>query len=189
MSMNTINKEVFFLLILVLLVGCKTTTANTDEVQRNSNSTKVGCAIYSDSLWLGSDIFKPFEAVFHSFEESEYDYDLLIREIGQKSNLIRFYNENYETFYLEKYDKTQALKIKVEDFNSLANYNEISGMYLCNEGSSDLGTHIYALKKKGKFIVKLWLENGDLEDLGNSFHSKNSDFINLVEKVKQTCCP
>lgn len=188
MQMNTIKIIKGIIAVFIFATSCKVNfqpSAQTENSENHINTAK--CTLYTDSLQLGKEIFTPFEKVFIDFENSRLDFDLIIQEIGQNTNLIRMYEKNKGVFIMTKYDGSGVQKTVVNDFKSPSKIenNQISQVYICNEGSSDLGTYIYALKIKGEYVIKLWFENGDFDDLDTNSRQKINEFIEMIKEVRK----
>lgn len=186
--MNLIIKIYFIVFAIILTMSCKLKSdlPKQDIIFKNEEINS-GCSLYIDSFQLGEGIFSPFETVFHDFEKSSNNYDLIIRELGQNSNLIRLYVKPNGDIYIEKYDFNAIRTLKLTDFNLFYNYssqNSICRYYLCNEGSSDRETFIYAFKINGIYIVKIWFENGDFSDLSKKDKIEIKNFLELINEVK-----
>jgi hypothetical protein len=100
-------------------------------------------------------------------------------------SLTRFYTKNTGDYVIEEYGSGYIRKADGKNFGSLSNFKreKVSRIYLCNEGSSDLGTFSYFFKINGEYIVKLWFENGDLDDLDDVHREELKNFIELIEEI------
>lgn len=152
------------ILFVISLASCSKNTRIAEVKVEGNNLNK--CHLVQRVVDIDPSIFTPFNDVYKDFDSSKYALDILVKRTGQLSGINRLYQIEIGKFRFLKYNENGLILDKTIEGNSIELKTEIGDYaFLCNERSTDLGTHVYVLKKAGKVVSNMWFENGDFTDL------------------------
>lgn len=182
--LQNIISNLFLIFVGALLLCCKSNLGgkNRNEVL-NTTDTIGNCYLIQKFLSVGEDIFKPYADEYKIFLSEKNRFDLLVRQLGQRSKVIRITSVENEKDKLRMIKMSRDGKFESEiefNFESVIPLISESGrVYQCNVASSDLGTTIYLLKIGGDLLVQIWVENGNYRHLtgDNKLVDKNLSYL------------
>lgn len=183
----TFNK---FWLIIIGLIIFVLQSCHTKKAPKNINyediNNQVKCQLIESPISLGAGIFEPFDSVYLSFLKEKHDFDIIIRRIGQSSILTRAYLSNKKFITIEEYDKKHGIVKKKKEISfqeEIILSEKGDYFFLCNQQSSHLDTHIYAIKIKGEIVTQLWFDNGDYSGLSIINKEKLKNTLKMISLI------
>ncbi|MEL7124438.1 MAG: hypothetical protein AAFO07_33690 [Bacteroidota bacterium] len=182
MLRNTI-RNVLLCLNFILFTCSTNSNLNLESKAAISQSN---CQFIQNVVSLGSDIFISFDSVFYSFENENFEFDILIQEIGINTQLKRIYKDRNGIIRRQVFKNGKQTENFILEFDFNLEFESFESAYLCNLGSSDVGSFIYAIKQNGNYTLKLWLENGnigDLDYLNNNNLKEISNVLSLLNSM------
>ncbi len=154
---------------MVFIIACSSTK---NKVSDYNSSNLERCKLFQNTIGdIPEGLFSsPFDSLFNVFKRDTNEMDFLFRQVGQQPKLIKLSSNNGIDF-----NRTIILKDKISHADVAYIDGKVSfegylgeHVFLCNVNSTDIGSQVFIVKKKGIVVGILWLDNGRIKDIDDS---------------------